>query len=191
MDRISRAARTSRRASRDRLTIELHGLRERLQALAAAERLPLAAMVRKTLIAGLPADDACSGFDDRNADFRGDPIIKVTVRMPTLHALLLVNRARAAGVSQGAYMAGLIEGVPPPPRPGDHARALTALIASTDQLAAIGTDLSTFLRLLPYGRSPTVDSYRAKLAGVHEDIGRHLAQASRFVSELRGARHPR
>jgi hypothetical protein len=183
--------------SRDRVTLELRGLRERLQALAASRQMTTAALVRKTLIAVLdeksgegntrrhvPAISATSTLIDT-------PVIKVTLRLPASQASALARRARAADVSQGAYVAGLIDGAPPSPVPPDHARAVAALLASTDQLAVIGTDLNAFLRLLGLRSSSELERYRAGIMSLAEDVRRHLAIAATLVAELRSPRRPR
>ena len=43
--------------------------------------------------------------------------VKVTVRMSATHAVTLATRAHSADVSQGAYVAGLLDNAPPPPLP--------------------------------------------------------------------------
>lgn len=128
------------RGSRDRVTIELRGLRERLHTLAAARRLTAAALARKALVALL--DDEPSDGDTSYSDTAmrsGGRIVKVTLRLSAAHAAALATRARAADVSQGTYVAGLIHGTPPGPLPPDHTHAVAALVGSTDQLAAMST----------------------------------------------------
>ncbi len=74
--------------------------------------------------------------------------IRVTLRMSGSHAVTLASRARAADVSQGTYVARLIDGTPAQPLSPDHTQAITALMASTDRLAALSVDLNAFMRLL-------------------------------------------
>jgi hypothetical protein len=182
--------------SRDRVTLELRGLCERLQALAAARQITTSALVRQTLIALLD-EELGEGDTRRNvpatatATVIDTPVVKVTLRLPTSHAIALARRARAADVTQGAYVAGLIDGVPPSPLPPDHAQTVAALLASTDQLAAIGTDLNAFLRLLGLRSSSELERYRAGIMSLAEDVRRHLAIAATLVAELRSAKRPR
>jgi hypothetical protein len=185
--------------SRDRVTLELRGLRERLQALAASRQMTTAALVRQMLMALLD-EEAGEGDTRRNlpaipatatATVIDTPVVKVTLRLPTSHAIALARRARAADVSQGAYVVGLIDGEPPNPVPPDHARTVAALLASTDQLAVIGTDLNAFLRLLGRRSSSELERYRAGIMSLAEDVRGHLALAAALVAELRSARRPR
>jgi C4-dicarboxylate transporter len=124
--------------SRDRVTIDLRCLRERLQALATVRQMTAAALVRQTLMTLLD-EDSGEGDTRRNvpaipATAIDTPVVKVTLRLPASQARALARRARAADVSQGAYVAGLIDGAPPDPLPPDHAPAVAALLGSTDQL---------------------------------------------------------
>jgi hypothetical protein len=183
--------------TRDRVTLELRGLRERLQALAASRQMTTSALVRKTLRALLDEEPG-------EGDIRGNvpaipatamaidtPVVKVTLRLPASQARALATRARTAEVSQGAYVAGLINGAPPNPVPPDHAQAVAALQASTDQLAVISTDLNAFLRLLGLRSSSELERYRAGIMSLAEDVRRHLAIAATLVAELRSPRRPR
>ncbi len=173
---------------RDRVTVDLRGLGARLNAEAADRHMTAAALVRHALVELLgqgPGDE-----DDRHADNahhaadQATPI-KVTLRMPAVHAVLLARRARAADVSQGRYVASLIEGMPVPPRPPDHSRTVTALLTSSDRLAVLAADLSAFLRLV--GRVPNsqLEPYRASIQALSKDVRAHLATSAELVASLR------
>ena len=181
------------RDSRDRVTIELRGMRERLQALAATRKLTTAAFVRKALVAVL--DDEPSRADDGGRDdiiaSTGGHAVKVTLRLSEAHAVALASRARAADVSQGAYVARLIDGVPAEPLPSDHGHAVAALVASTDHLAAMGADLNAFMRLLGRGSSSEIERYRAGIMSLADDVRCHLALAAPLVAALKSARRHR
>lgn len=66
-----------------------------------------------------PCNVADSGPIDRAG---GTQVVKVTLRLSVAHAVVLASRARVADVSQGRYVAGLIDGKPAQPRAPDHAR---------------------------------------------------------------------
>lgn len=179
------------RNARDRVTIELRGMRERLNALAAARKMTTAALARKalgTLLDDEHSDDQIGSNDTTASDAQ---VVKVTLRLSAAHAAALVTRARAADVSQGAYVAGLIDGTPPNPLPPDHANAVAALVGSTNQLAAMGADLNAFMRLLVRGSSPEIERYRAGILSLADDVRSHLALAAPLVAELRSARRAR
>lgn len=180
------------RSSRDRVTIDLRGMRERLQALATARAMTPAALVRKALAASL--DGAPSNGDiagDDTATEGGGQVVKVTLRLSVAHAVLLASRARVADVSQGMYVAGLIDGTPAQPRAPDHTQAIAALMASTDRLAALSADLNAFMRLV--GRIPgsKLEPYRASIWSLPDDVREHLASAAALVATLRAPRRRR
>ena len=180
------------RGSRDRVTIELCGMRERLQSLSAARAMTPAALVRKALAASLDCAP-CNGeiADHETASVGGGQVVKVTVRLSEAHAVALATRARAAGVSKGAYVAGLINGTPPGPLSIDHSRTVAALMGSTDQLAAMAADLNAFMRTVSRVTSSQLEPHRASIGSLVQDIRSHLAQASELVAELRSTRRAR
>jgi hypothetical protein len=177
------------RGTRDRVTIELRGMRERLQTLAAARSMTTAALVRKALVQLL--DDPSSHGEacrDDTTTTRHSRAVKVTIRMAAAHAGALASRARAADVSQGIYVARLLDGTPPVPLPPDHARAVAALVGSTDQLAAMSADLNAFMRFLGRGSSSEIERYRAGVMSLSDDLRNHLALAAPLVAQLGSAR---
>ena len=178
--------------SRDRVTVELRGMRARLQTLAAARQLTLAALVRQGVAQLLDAGGDVVPISGSDTPAPGEHlIVKITLRLPSVSAAALARRARAADVSKGAYVAGLIDGLPPDPLQPDHADAVAALLASTDQLAAISTDLNAFMRLLARGSSSEIERYRAGVMSLADDVRGHLALVAPLVAALRSARRIR
>lgn len=172
-------------AMRDRVTVDLRGIQPQLQAHAVKRQMTAAAFVRHAVTAMLddaPCDMGESGPIDRTS---GTQVVKVTLRLPAAHAVVLASRARVADVSQGSYVARLIAGTPAQPRAPDHTQAVAALMASTDRLAALSADLNAFMRLL--GRAPRseVEPYRASIRSLASDVRVHLASAAKLVTELR------
>ncbi len=100
----------------------------------------------------------------------------------------LATRAHSADVSQGAYVAGLLDNAPPPPLPSDHRAAIGALLTSTDQLAALSADLNAFMRLLGRGNPAALEPYRASVMSLSRNVQVHMAAASRLMSELKPPR---
>jgi len=101
------------------VTIDLRGIGPRLHAHAAARGKTTASVVRAAVVAMLDAEGAPEG-----SSVGAEPVdaraIKVTVRLGGWHALRLAQCARRAGVSQGTYLAGLLDAMPPSPKPIDH-----------------------------------------------------------------------
>lgn len=175
---------------RDRVTIDLRGLGAALQARATAERSTVAALARRAIVnllhkpqaqASLFATDGATPLPRPPFDRRA---VKVSVRLSAEHAVGLATRAREADVSQGAYIAGLLDGVPPAPMPPDHREAIAALLASTDQLAATSADINALLRLLGRVSRAELEPYRARVLSLVEDVRGHLELASRLMTAL-------
>ena len=175
-------------AMRDRVTVDLRGIRPQLYAHAAKRQMTAAALVRRAVVTML--DDAPSDVadDGSNDSASGTPVVKVTLRLPVAHAVLLANRARRADVSQGSYVARLIDGTPAQLPAPDHAQAVAEPMASTDRLAALSADLNAFMRLL--GRTPRseLEPYRASIQSLAGDVRVHLASAAALVAALRATR---
>ena len=174
---------------RDRVTIDLCGLREPLQTRALVNQMTPAALVRQAVLAYLAPKSGDQKPDPKPLKYvREEQVIKVTLRLPAGHAALMNFQARIANVSQSIYVAALIEGAPPP---RNHAQAVAALQASTNRLAVISTDLSAYLRILHMvkpGASQELDRYQAGIMTLNDDIRRHLDTASALLAELRATR---
>lgn len=178
---------------RERVMIDLRGLGAAVQLRAAAERTTVAALARRAITAMLdaPASQAELFSAVAAAAPRVPPDglpVKVTVRMSATHAVTLATHAHCADVSQGAYVAGLLDNAPPPPQPPDHCVAIGALLTSTDRLAALSADLNAFMRLLARGNPAALEPYRASVMSLNKDVQGHLATASRLMSELKPPR---
>ena len=178
---------------RERVTIDLRGLSAAVQSRAAAKRTSVAALARRAITAMLdaPASQAELFSTVAAAAPRVPPdglLVKVTVRMSPTHAVTLATRAHSADVSQGAYVAGLLDNAPPPPQPPDHRVAIGALLTSTDQMAALSADLNAFMRLLGRGNPAALEPYRASVMSLNKSVQGHLVAASRLMSELKPPR---
>jgi hypothetical protein len=126
-----------------------------------------------------PATVACS-----------EAAVKVTLRLPAAQAMLLAQRARAADVAQGIYVAGLIDSAPPVPLPANHAAAIAALVGSTDQLATTGTDLNAFARSWSLLSAPELERCRVGVMALADEVRRHLAVAAPLLAKLKSRRRP-
>lgn len=179
--------------SRDRVTIDLRGVGARLQACAAARQLTTAALARKAIVTLLDGESgepfAYVARTQGPRPVRGR-MVKLTLRLPATHAAVLAGRARAADVSQGIYMAGLLDGSPPGPLPPDHHDAVAALVRSSDHLATMSADINDFMRLARAGKSQEMERYRANVMSLTDDVRKHLITASQLVAEFKAAKRP-
>lgn len=173
----------------DRVNVSLFGLGGRVRAVARQRRVTVTALIKSALlpmlgdVSGGNAAPVPTGVDDFS-------VARVGMRMLRKHAHTLARRARACGMSQGQYIGALLEGGPPPEPAKDHTALITALMLSTDRLAAMSVDLNAFMRLV--GREPAaqLESHRAGLQSLGKDVRAHLELAAMGLAELRRFRRP-
>src|SRR5580765_695874 len=176
------------RHPRERVTIDLRGIGPRLHAHAAARGRTTASVVRAAVVAMLDAEGTSE--PEVGAEPAAARAVKVTVRLGAWHAVRLAHCARRAGVSQGTYLAGLLDGMPPSPRPIDHGAAVAALADSTHKVAAMSADIHGFLRLLRNAKAGEAEKYRATLMSLSKDMRLHLEVASRLMAGLTSRQRP-
>ncbi len=83
---------------------------------------------------------------------------------------------------------GSVNGSPLPRPAAERAADRAALLASSDQLAALSADLNAFMRLLRSGDSAEVEKYRHRIETVDADIRDHLDLASKFMAHSQARR---
>ena len=180
---------------RPRLSIDLRAHGPALEALAQSRRIPLAALTRMALAEWL-ASRAAAG-EVRAADAspatplmasQDEGLAKVTLRLPTTSAARLAREARAAEMSQGLYVARLLEGLPPPLAPADSQESRRALLNSTATLAALCSDLQALERSLSKARWIDPAAYKTATDSVPVAVSRHLALASSLLASMAGSR---
>lgn len=178
---------------RDRVSVDLRGLGERLRSEAAKRHLTTAALTRRAVVQLLDEHDpsASGQAGDLCARTSSRAEVKVTVRMSLQHAASLAARARAVDQAQGRYVSALLDGLPPAPRAADHAAAVAALMASTDGVAALSADLNAFLRVLGRAQLIGLERYRETLASLNVDVRRHLETAAALMVVLAPTRKVR
>ena len=172
-------------ASRQRVTVDLRGAADRLHAFAAARHMTAAAVVRMAIrqtLDGQVGADSTATHPVRTLIDRA--AVKVTIRLAPGAATALRTRARAADVSQGNYVAGLLEGSPPPMRPSDHGDAVAALAKSTDALAGLRVDMNAFTRMMRMTGANGLAGQGANLDAMSKQMLEHIAIASRLVVGL-------
>jgi hypothetical protein len=171
------------RRPRDRVTVDLRGIGSRLQGHAAAQGKSVAALVRGAVVAMLDSSgcDIALASGSEPIDSR---VVKVTLRVGALHAAGLADRARSAEVSQGTYVAALLDGIAASPRPADHGGAIAALADSTQKVAAMSADIHAFIRLIRNVNSDEAQKYRAVLMSLSQDMRLHLQVASRLMARM-------
>src|SRR5438045_3328726 len=105
--------------ARDRVGIDLRGIGDAVRAAARARQTTVAAFAREALAGAVGAlSEPATG---RASDFHRSEIVKVTLRLQSLDAELLMLKSAALGLSYGAFVGRLIRGTPLPALAADRA----------------------------------------------------------------------
>jgi hypothetical protein len=168
------------------VTIDLRGTEERLQAFATARHLTIAASVRRAIDSMFAGDGEVDNDAHATAESGAEgPVVKVTLRIPPAHARLIAIRARRADVSQGEYVAGLIEGTPPTPLMPGHSGVVAELSRSTSVMAALGVDLNHVAGLMRTGATTDSEQHRANFNLLSDVVREHVLLASQLIADVK------
>ncbi len=178
-------------SSRDRISVDLQGMKAALHARAEAVGMLPSAWVRMTLedALGRPADSTCD--DTSQATHRRDARrARLSLRMTRAQATAVTHAAHLAGMNAGAYVANLVAGVPVVAcgyHLADHTSALTASCA---ELSSFCRSLNHLTSLLRNGSFRVAQDYQVMLDKLDDAVESHLRLASRVLSDLRPTTRP-
>ena len=164
--------------SRDRVGVDLRSIGDAVRAAARARHSTVAAFVREALVEAIGRPSTLP--EVIAAEFGRAEIVKLTLRLREPEALIL--NATGLGLSYGEYVARLVRQTPLPRPATERAADRAALMASSDNLAALSVDLGTFMRLLRMGKSAEVEKYRRRIETIDLDIRRHLDRVSVLIA---------
>lgn len=172
--------------ARDFVTVDMRGLKPALVARAQAERVSVSALVRSAAARdlGLATDSETSPMDAPTAGAASAASVKLSIRMTAEEARQLAAGARAAGLSRGAYLAGLIANVPALSAGGGRSEHIAALMASCAELSTLSRNIHRLTALLRQANVEPAKSYRAMLDMLAGDVHRHLELAARLLADL-------
>lgn len=173
------------RTSRDRISVDLRGMRAALFKQARARGVSPSDVVREALSESLGQVPSPISDEDQNSEAGSkNQRVRLSLRMSRQDALATLAAARAARLPPGAYVAGLVANVPILRNGGERADHLSALTASSAELAALSRNLRYLTNLLRQGSSRVAQEYRAMLDEVAHDVHGHLKLASSALAEL-------
>jgi hypothetical protein len=109
----------------------------------------------------------------------------MNLRMSAADAAAVIRAARAAELSPGAYVAGLVNGVPVLSGGADRVEHLAALTQSNAELASLVRNIRHLTTLLRQGSVRAAQEYRGMLDTLADDVRRHVALASVVLGALR------
>jgi hypothetical protein len=175
------------------VTVDMRGLKAALVARAQAERVSVSVVVRRAVERELGCFDAsCEPACDSKPAALCGTTVKLSLRLTGAEAEQLSAGARQAGLSRGAYLAGLLAGIPSlVDGSASRPNRLAALNASCAELSTLSRNLHHLTNLLRQGQVRAAMEYREMLDTLGGDVREHLAMAARLLAELRPARPAR
>jgi hypothetical protein len=180
-------------SARDRISVDLHGLKAALVARAQAERVYVSVVVRRAIerelgVAGGTTEPTGEPYSPHAAG----GFVKLSIRLTRAESAQLAAGAARAGLSRGAYVAGLLAEVPLLTRgSADRSDVLAALSASCAELSTLTRNLHHLTALLRQGQVRAALEYREMLDTLGGDVREHLEMAAGLLAELRPARPSR
>lgn len=175
----------------DFVTVDMRGLKAALVARAQAERVSVSVLVRSAVARDLglaPGDEVGRMVDSAERPSSATPV-KLSIRVSAEEARQLAAGARAAGLSRGAYLAGLIADVPVLSAGGGRTEHIAALMASCAELATLSRNVHRLTALLRQANVEPARPYREMLDTLAGDVRRHLELAARVLADLQPQRH--
>jgi hypothetical protein len=175
-------------SSRDRLSVDLHGLKAALLDRANALGVTPSGFVRTTLAEALgqPVSEAVPPQRCPNAS-SGDRV-RLCMRMTSEHARATVEAARRARMTPGDLVGGLVLGVPVLSAGGSRADHIATLVASSAELSTLSRNIHRLSLLLRQANVEPARQYREMLDTLAADVRHHLELAAVVLADLQPQR---
>ena len=150
----------------------------------------MSAVVRRAVQRELGLADASA---EREASARpaapAASTVKLSIRLTSAEAEQLAAGAQRAGLSRGAFLAGLLAGVPSlSGGAGSRPDGIAALTASSAELSTLTRNIHHLSTLLRQGEVRAAQEYRRMLDTLGDDVRAHLRLAGSVLADLRPAR---
>ena len=173
--------------SHDFVTVDMRGLKAALVARAQSERVSVSVLVRDAVARELGLAKAAA--DQQAAAPAGCASnatkVKLSIRLTFEEAERLAAGARAAGLSRGAYLSGLIANVPVLTSGANRTDHITTLVASSAELSTLSRNIHHLTSLLREGNVRPALEYREMLDTLSGDVHGHLTLAASVLADLR------
>jgi hypothetical protein len=170
----------------DFVTVDMCGLKAPLVARARAERVSVSVLVRGAVARdlGMTGEGGSSEAQRRSGAETTAATVKLSIRMKANEARQLAAGADAAGLSRGAYLAGLVANVPALSAGGGRTEHIDALMSSSAELSTLSRNIHRLTALLRQANVEPARQYREMLDTVAGDVRRHLELAARVLAAL-------
>ena len=171
--------------AREFFTVDLRGLRAALSRRAVQAGSTESDVLRSALAVALNDGTSVVSKSPMPGDASASkPQVKLSVRIACPAAMRLDRQARAAGLSRGAYLSGLIDGAPAVAASTDRRAGFAARSASAAELALLSRDINHLTQLLRSGEFLPAQAYREHLETLDADVRQHLDRATSALAEL-------
>jgi hypothetical protein len=178
--------------SRDRISVDLRGLRAALFDRARGQGVSPSELVRDALVKALGQPEQQPFHQVTDLLPASDEVrVRLSLRMTRTEALAILSAARQAGMAPGAYVAGLVAGVPVLSGGVNRPDHIAELTASSAELSTLIRNIHHLTSLLRQGQVRPAQEYRAMLDTLADDVRVHLNLASDVLAELRPRRSQR
>ncbi len=170
---------------REFFTVDLRGLRGALSRRATETGLTESDVLRSALSVALNNDQRDTLNSPATGASRASQLqVKLSVRILRPVAERLDRKARAAGLSRGAYLTGLIDSAPAVVAATDRRAGFIALSKSAAELALLSRDINHLTHLLRRGEVRAAQAYRARLDSLDADVRQHLDRSAAALAEF-------
>jgi hypothetical protein len=176
-------------ASRDRISVDLRGMKQAVLARARVKGVTPSALIRTLLGEAVLEEVGRPAMPKETAaPLVHEKLVRLSLRMERSHAQQLMQQARAAGLPAGTFVGGLCAGIPALVQGQRPAEQMAAIAASSAELSTLARDLRHLTQLLRLVDAPAAQAYRERLGNAERDIRAHLALAADLLAELRPLR---
>lgn len=174
----------------DFVTVEMRGLKAALVARAQSQRVSVSELVRSAVARDLGLSVVEGGPQSVEVPHGVGHAasVKLSIRMTAEEAAQLATGARAAGLSRGAYLAGLVAHVPVLAGGASRVEHIAVLSESTAELATLSRNLHLLSTQLRRGEDESTRPQRLMLDTLARDVRQHLDLASSALTDLQPRR---
>jgi hypothetical protein len=178
-------------SSRDRISVDLQGLKALLVERSRALALSPSELVRKVLVKELGEPTGVDSLPHRSHLARPTGArTRLCLRMHMDDAAATLEAARRVGMGPGDYVAGLVAGVPAILRGGGQTDHAVALTASNAEISTLSRNIYHLTHLLRQAEVGPALHYRDMLDTLSGYVRRHLVLASGVLADLRPRYQP-
>lgn len=172
--------------SRERISIDLQGLKALLLDRSQALGMSPSTLVRTALVQALgDLAEPEPSVPEHTAFKRAPANARLCLRMPREDIQTILAAAKQMGVSPGSYVAASVAGAPWLVSGASKAEQLAAITGSNAHLADLSRNIHALTRLLTQSNVPKALVYRDMLDTLDGDVRQHLAQAAALLADLR------